>query len=298
MKISPIVLFVYNRPWHTQQTIEALLRNKLSKESELFIYSDNAKGGDSFSKVQEVRDYIKTIKGFKKITIIERNKNWGLASSIIDGVTRIVNQYGKIIVLEDDLITSPCFLRFMNDSLDMYECDKQVASIHGYIYPIDDLPNSFFIKGADCWGWATWKSKWNVFEPNGQKLLDELKNRNLVKKANFNGSYDFTKMLKDQINGKNNSWAVRWYMSAFLKDMLTLYPGRSYVQNIGFDGKGTHCDTETNFFQVQLNTGFSPDKIEVIENIEAKKKMEIFFLSIKRNFFQKIILFLKKYFKI
>ena len=293
MRISPIVLFVYNRPWHTQQTIESLLRNKLSKESDLFIYSDNARDGDSFSKVQEVRDYIKTIKGFKKITIIERNENWGLASSIIDGVTRIVNQYGKIIVLEDDLITSPCFLRFMNDSLDMYECDKQVASIHGYIYPIDDLPNSFFIKGADCWGWATWKNKWDIFEPNGQKLLNELKSKGLEKEADFNNSYGFTSMLKQQIKGRNDSWAVRWYMSAFLKDMLTLYPGRSYVQNIGFSSEATHCTSENTDFDIELNLEYISEKIEASEDKISRKKIENFLFSIKKSLFQRIKLKIK-----
>jgi len=287
MNLAPIALFTYNRPWHTQQTVEALQKNKLASESELFIYSDDAKNDDARVSVDEVRKYIDNITGFKKITVIKRDKNWGLANSIIDGVTKIVNEYGRIIVLEDDLVTSPYFLKFMNEGLTMYENEDKVASIHGYIYPIDNLPNTFFIKGADCWGWATWKRAWDVFEPNGQKILDELKSRGLEKGADFNNSYGLTQMLKDQIKGKNNSWAVRWYMSAFLKDMLTLYPGKSYVQNIGDDDSGTHCGV-SDIFRVELSTSNNINRLELVENSDSRKKIEIFFDSINGTFIQKL----------
>ncbi|WP_223155714.1 glycosyltransferase, partial [Campylobacter concisus] len=239
--LAPIVLFVYNRLDHTKQTLEALLANELANQSEIFIYSDAAKSRNDEIKVAEVREYIKKVSGFKKVTIIQRERNFGLASNIIDGVTKIVNEYGKIIVLEDDLITSPYFLSFMNKGLELYKGEPRVASIHGYVYPIDGLPETFFIKGADCWGWATWSDKWSIFEPNGQKLLDEIRKLKLEKEIDFNGSYGFVKMLKSQIVGKNNSWAIRWYASTFLNGMLTLYPGKSYVQNIGFDSQATHC---------------------------------------------------------
>ena len=211
--LAPIVLFVYNRPWHTQQTIEALQKNELASESELFIYADGAKNNKANEKVKEVRNYIKTVDGFNKVTIIERENNWGLADSIIDGVTQTVNKYGRVIVLEDDLVTSSYFLRFMNDALEVYKDNNEVASIHGYLYPIDNMigvPDTFFIKGADCWGWATWARSWELFELNGQKLLDELQYKKLQKEADFNNSYGYSRMLKDQINGKNNSWAIRW----------------------------------------------------------------------------------------
>ena len=293
---APIVLFVYNRPWHTQQTVEALQKNKLASESELFIYSDDAKNDDARVSVDEVRKYIDNITGFKKITVIKRDKNWGLANSIIDGVTKIVNEYGRIIVLEDDLVTSPYFLKFMNEGLTMYENEDKVASIHGYIYPIDNLPNTFFIKGADCWGWATWKRAWDIFESNGEKILDELKSRRLEKEADFNNSYGFTQMLKDQIKGKNNSWAVRWYMSAFLKDMLTLYPGKSYVQNIGNDDSGTHCCV-SDIFRVELCTSNNSNRLELVENSDSRKKMEIFFNSISGIFIQKLKTRMKRFLK-
>ena len=295
--LAPIVLFVYNRPWHTRQTVEALQKNELACASELFIYSDAPKNENATAKVNEVREYIKTIDGFKKVTIYEREKNWGLANSIIDGVTKIVNEYGKIIVLEDDLVTSAYFLRFMNEALEMYKDEPKVASIHGYIYPIDGLPETFFIKGADCWGWATWSDKWSIFELDGQKLQNELISKKLQKEADFNNSYGFTKMLKDQIQGKNNSWAIRWYMSAFLKNMVTLYPGQSYVQNIGHDAEGTHCTSETDIFRVKLNNNISINKISIDEDNEARKKIEIFFKSLKINLLKRVFLKLKRIIK-
>lgn len=293
--LAPIVLFVYNRPWHTQQTIEALQKNELASESEVFIFSDAAKNEQSTKKVIEVRNYIKKITGFKKITIIERDTNWGLANSIIDGVTKIVNEYGKIIVLEDDLETSPYFLKFMNESLNIYQFDEKVACIHGYIYPIENLPETFFIRGADCWGWATWKRGWEIFESDGQQLLNEVKRKNLQKEADFDNSYGYTKMLQEQIKGKNSSWAVRWYFSAFLKEMLCLYPGKSYVQNIGNDNSGTHCSI-TDDYQIIFPDRYHLEKISVVEDQKSRKKMEHFFKSLQRSFLQKVLFKIKKRF--
>ena len=289
MTLSPIVLFTYNRPYHTRQTVEALQKNHLAQESQLFIYSDAPKNEETQEQVAKVREYLKTINGFKKINIIERNRNFGLANSIIDGVTKIVNEYGKIIVLEDDLITSPYFLQFMNEALELYENEKKVACIHGYIYSIKNLPETFFIKGADCWGWATWKRAWNVFEQDGKKLLKDIKQTNKQREADFNNSYAYVKMLKDQIKGKNNSWAIRWYISAFLKDMLTLYPGKSLIQNIGHDNQGTHCKNETDVFEVRLlNNKLNLYKINIEEDLKSRKKIEHFLNSIQQNLFQKV----------
>ncbi len=293
MNLAPIVLFVYNRADHTKQTVEALKKNRLAKESELFIFSDAPKNENSVGAVNEVREYIKKIDGFKNIIIKEAPKNKGLANSVIAGVTEIVNKYEKVIVLEDDLVTSPYFLEYMNENLNFYEKEDRVASIHGYVYPIKGLPNRFFLRGSDCWGWATWKRAWDIFEKDGQKLFDELKQNKFERLADFNGSYNFTKMLTEQIAGKNNSWAIRWYMSTFLKDMVTLYPGKSYVENIGNDNSGTHCG-RTNLFHVELNETYVNEKIIVQENIKNRKKFEDYFLSIKRTIFQRLKLKLKR----
>lgn len=291
--LAPIVLFVYNRPWHTQQTVEALQKNNLADESDLFIYSDGPKKEDDKSTVKEVRKFIKTIKGFKKVVIFEHEKNSGLANSIINGVTNIVNQYGKIIVLEDDLVSSPYFLKYMNDALEFYNEENKVISIHGYIYPIKQtLSETFFIRGADCWGWATWKRGWELFETDAKKLLNELRSKRLIDEFNFNNSYDYFGMLKNLIKNRNSSWAVQWYASAFLKDKLTLYPGKTLIKNIGTDFSGTHCDA-TDVFDVELE--FAPvrvNKIPIQEDKNDRKKIENFFLSLRtpvyRRFLNKI----------
>ena len=150
------------------------------------------------------------------------------------------------------------------------------------------MPETFFIKGADCWGWATWNNKWSIFESDGKKLLDNVKKKNLEREINFNDSYNYTKMLKDQIMGKNDSWAIRWYVSAFLKNMITLYPGQSYVQNIGFDNEGTHTKTKTVLFKTNLVNRFKFSKISVNEDFVSRKKIENFFKSIKMSFIEKI----------
>ena len=289
MKLAPIVLFVYNRPWHSQQTIEALQKNELSSESELFIYSDAPKAEKDQEKVQEARDYVHSIGGFKKITIIERVENWGLANSIVDGVTAIVNQYGKIIVLEDDLVTSPYFLRYMNDALNLYANNEEIISVHGYVYPVKEkLPEAFFLLGADCWGWATWKRGWELFNSDGQYLLDELERRKLIREFDFNDSYQYSKMLKSQIKGTNDSWAVRWYASAFLAGKLTLYPGRSLVYNIGSDDSGTHCGKSADFDAHLTETKINLRNIDIEPSHNGKLAFEEFFGNLKQRFISRL----------
>ena len=240
--LSPILLFVYNRLTHTQRCVEALLRNPLASESELFVYSDGAKDASQQETVNEVRNYIHSISGFKNIIVIERNENWGLARNIIDGVTTQINQYGRVIVLEDDLVVAPHFLKFMNDALEAYKNEPQVGHIQGCDFTQDPtLPETFLIKWTGSWGWATWDRAWKHFNPNGKALLQELEARKLTYTFDFDGKYGYTRMLRRQIEGKNNSWAIRWNASLFLKGILSLNVGRSLVQNEGFDGSGTNC---------------------------------------------------------
>jgi len=249
MKLAPIILFTYRRPIHVRQTIEALLLNKEAAESDLIIYSDGAKDEESRSGVEQTRAYIRAIKGFKSIQIIERSNNWGLANNIIDGVTAVINQFGWGIVIEDDLITSPFFLQYMNEALHLYMHSQEVISIHGYMYPVvEKQPESFFIKTADCWGWGTWKRGWDLFNPNSKELLEQIKREKRCRDFDFNNSYAYTAMLQNQIDGLVDSWAIRWYASAFVNDKLTLYPGRSLVFQNGMDGLGgTHCGEDTRY---------------------------------------------------
>jgi hypothetical protein len=271
-KFAPIVLFTYNRCDHTRKTLEALAVNEYASESEIFIYSDGPKNQDAIENVQSVRSLIKNVQGFKSVTIIERDKNWGLANSIIDGVTNIVNKYGRIIVLEDDIITSPYFLRYMNDGLDIYENEEKVVSIHAYQYPISSrgLPATFFIKGADCQGWATWASSWSIFEKDANKLLNYILDNNLQYEFDINGSYPYTQMLKSQIENRVDSWAIRWYASAFINNKYTLYPNIAIIYNIGFDNTGIHSGGNDNFNNKAWNNK-KPVIIKKIFDIKSNK---------------------------
>ncbi|MBA3047757.1 glycosyltransferase [Patescibacteria group bacterium] len=298
--LAPICLFAYNRPWHTKQMIEALVKNELANESELLIFSDGPKDDESKQRVAEVRSYLKNITGFKSITIIERTKNYSLAKSIISGVTEVINKYGKVIVMEDDLVSSPYFLKYMNEALDLYESEEKVISIHGYIYPVKaKLPETYFIKGADCWGWGTWKRGWALFEADGQKLLNKLREKKLTKEFDFNNSFDYTGMLENYIKGKNNSWAIRWYASAFLQNKLTLCPGKSLINNIGLDGTGTHCTENNNDFNADIyQKEIKLNKISIEENKLAKKIISKYFESINPGYKERIINKIKKIWKI
>jgi hypothetical protein len=251
---APVALFVYNRLSHTQQAIEALRRNEPAAGTDLIVFSDGPKDHASAAAVRQVRHFIGTVTGFGSVRIVERPENLGLANSIISGVSEVCGEFGRVIVLEDDLITAPSFLRFMNDALNFYDADERVGSVHGYWYPVDrKVPETFFLRGASCWGWATWSRAWRLFEPDGRKLLTELQRRGLTRLFDLDGAVAYTKMLKNQIANKNNSWAIRWHAAMFLADRLQLSPGSSLVNNIGFDGSGTHC-SKSDAYSVPLGT--------------------------------------------
>jgi hypothetical protein len=290
VSLAPIVLFVYNRPEHTLKTLEALSRNDLAASSDLYVFADGAKAGASeevLRNIEKVREIVKSKSWCKRVQLIESAKNKGLADSVIEGVTRIVNEYGRVIVLEDDLLTSPFFLEYMNGALDLYTNEDDVACISAYIYPVpENLPETFFIKGADCWGWATWKRAWETFEADGKKLRDRLRKRE--KEFDFGGTYPFTEMLEHQITGKNSSWAIRWYASAFLENRLCLYPGRSLIQNIGFDGSGTHGGTTGSWEVSMTGAAIRLKKLKPVEDRASKRKIAAYFKSLRPSFAKRI----------
>ena len=290
MKLAPIALFVYNRPQHTRQTVESLKQNELASQSDLFVFSDGPKSFGDRAKVDEVRKYIHRIDGFRNLNITEHPDNLGLAESVIAGVTEIVNKYGWIIVLEDDLVTSPFFLRYMNDALKLYEHEKNVISVQGYIFPVSEtLPTTFFLPWTGCLGWGTWKRGWNLFEENGSKLLGELKRKGLEREFDIDGACRYLRMLKDQIAGRNSSWAIRWYASAFLSDRLNLFPSASLVHHIGSDGSGSNvgvCDK----FDVSLAKDPIPvESIQMAENLEARRIVANYLRTIKPPFVKAIL---------
>ncbi|EKN90277.1 glycosyltransferase, group 2 domain protein [Leptospira interrogans str. 2003000735] len=281
MSLAPIALFVYNRPEHTKRTIDSLSNNDYAEQSELFVFCDGPKPNTNMDKIREVRSIVKQATGFKKVIVYEKENNVGLAKSIISGVTELVTKHGKIIVLEDDMITSKYFLTYLNHGLEYYENLNQVVSIHAYRLPFTaKTPETYFLRGADCWGWATWKRGWDLFEVDGQKLLDKLISEKLIYQFDMQGSYPYTQMLKDQIAGKNDSWAIRWYASTFLQNKLTLYPARSLVFNIGLDASGTHCEV-TNEYDVDLSS--IPIRIETIQIEE-----NVYIRNLYRDYFRKL----------
>ena len=288
--LAPICLFTYNRPTHTRKTVEALLANEGAEHTDLIIYSDYAKTTADLDLVEQVRQYLQTISGFHNITIYERPNNFGLAKSIISGVSETLQNYGKVIVVEDDILTSPYFLNFMNRALDIYELDDRVISIHGYVYPTAvEFTTPFFLRGADCWGWATWKRGWELFNPDGAQLYAQLSARKLFGEFNFNDAYPYGQMLKDQILGRNNSWAVRWYASAFLANKLTLYPGRSLVHNIGNDGTGTHS-TMDGRFATQINrSSIELGEVVVAHSEVAYVAFSVFLKRFKQSLWGRIL---------
>lgn len=296
--LAPIVLFVYNRPWHTAQTVEALQKNTLADKSELFIYSDAAKNSEVALHVKKVREYIKNISGFRKVTIIERKKNWGLANSIIDGVTTIVNKYGKIIVLEDDLVTSPYFLKFMNESLIRYANELKVFGVTGYSYPTnkDNLEEFFFLKDEGCWSWATWDRAWQYFEKDTDKLI-KIFTKQMIKEFNFDNSIDFWSQVMYNKRGKINSWAIYWYATIFLNNGLFLHPKSSFTKNIGHDGSGIHCD-ENSAFEASLVEKYDvifPTDIR-ISTVARQAHIE-YFRTLKVVLWKRVLKKIKKVFK-
>ena len=274
MDYAPIALFTYNRADHTQQAVESLLKNAEAKESDLFIFSDGAKTPEKQLGVDDNRAYIHTVSGFRSVTIIEREKNWGLANSLIAGITEIVNQYGRVIVVEDDLILSPYFLQFMNEALEKYKDEDRVASISAFLNPIDcEAPDTFFLRYFACWGWATWKRGWDILINDDRVLLKQLR----WKKNDFNigGTGPFYGILYCDKIGLNDSWAVRFYASQFLAGKLQLFPGRSMAIQTGTDGSGTHgTDADHKYDKMQLS--MRPIHIGEIDVEESKEMYDAF----------------------
>lgn len=293
--LAPIALFVYNRPLHTERTIKFLQQNELAADSRLYIFSDGAKTNHDEEKVAEVREIINKTEGFKSIKIIERKDNAGLANSVISGVSKLIKDYGQVIVFEDDLVTSPHTLTYFNDALNRYRNEDRVMHIGAYMYPLksEKLPQSFFYRAATSWGWATWDSAWVHFEPNIDKLIEQF---DAKKKSAFSidNSMNFWKQMQEFKKGKNNSWAIRWYASIFLKNGLTLNPAQSLVNNIGHDGTGVHSGIN-DIYNVIINPKPITQFPEIIkENALAYQTIKNFLANRKGSMVSRIKRFVKE----
>jgi hypothetical protein len=271
--LAPIALFTYRRIGCLVQTIYALRLNELAEQSDLFVFSDGGKNASEWETVNFIRDYCKRLEGFKSVKVIPSEHNLGLATSIIGGVNWVLSQYSKVIVVEDDLVTFPYFLRYMNEALDFYENDERVICVSGYVYPIKGLPETFFVKGADCLGWGTWKRGWELFDYRSQSLLDGIRKRHLRREFDFNNSHPYYRMLKKKAKGKLDSWAILWYASAFLNDKYTLYPRQSLVRHIGNDLLATHRQNG-DWLDGELTD--KPIEVNIPEQIEYETVSHIF----------------------
>lgn len=272
--LSPIIIFTYNRLDTLEIVIKSLQSNFFAKESALFIFSDFAKKDKDIESVNKVRSFLHTIDGFKSISIIEREENYGLAKNIIEGVSDIINKYEKVIVLEDDLITSKNFISYMNQALDFYEDDKRIFAISGYTGNLPSLENldeeGYLSYRPSSWGWATWKEEWIKNDWEVKDFDKFIKDNKAVK--NFNrGGIDMTRMLKHCMEGKNHSWAIRWSYSMYKLDKYCFYPKKSKVQNIGFGNNATNC-TGIDIYQTNLDNSENCN-FKFNNNIEINRKI-------------------------
>ena len=282
VKCAPVVVFAYNRPQHLGETLAALSQNKEANMTDVIVYCDGPKCEEDLIKINQIRNILNKEYIFRSLRKIFREQNSGLSASVIKGVSEQFLIHESLIILEDDLLVSRYFLQYMNHYLKIYKNDHQVGSIHGYVYPIKLLPKTFFIRGADCWGWAAWKRSWDDFESDGTKLLNKLTSRSLGFKFNLFGGYNYMGMLRNQVAERNDSWAIRWHASMFLKHKLTLYPGESLVSNVGTDGSGSHFTSSDSSYDIKLeNIHPKIQRVAIKESLYATIMFSLFFYKRK-----------------
>jgi len=256
----PIIVFVYNKPDLTLQTLQALEDNFGAAESDVFIFSDGAKEGNSASieNVKKVRQVIRNKYAFRSCTIIEAAVNQGLGNSVIAGVTQVLQDHDAVIVIEDDVLSSRQFLTYMNSQLELYKGDPRVFAIGSWNYFFPESKSNFFMRFPDTIGWAVYRRSWRFFEPNSQKLISAIRSKpGGVEAFNVGGAYDYFNMLEQQNKRTVDSWGIRWYASLFLNNALCLFPRVSLTKHVGFGENATHCkepeDIYRQLFEVQNN---------------------------------------------
>ena len=275
MELAPIILFTYNRLDHTKEVLNSLIKNNLAKDSIIYIYCDgikaNATNKDKAKNkklVEFLEDFKSRCKDFNKINLSIKDKNMGLADSIINGVSEVITIHKKAIVLEDDIVVSPVFLDYMNESLNQYENETKIWSINSWSYPIDsnDLDDCYFWRIPHCWGWATWENRWKLYKRDIKWVKEnfnkfDIEEINLKNYANYFGDFILNK------KGKIKTWAIFFYCLAYKHKALSLTPSTSYIHQIGLDGSGIHCSSSEEVFNSKtINTKFPiayPQEIKV-----------------------------------
>ena len=295
--LAPIVIFTYNRKETIEKLIISLLKNKESKNSNLYIFQDNHKNIYDKIKVEDVKKYIRHIKGFKKIKIYYRSINFGLSKNIIEGIKLVFSKYDKAIFLEDDLIVSDQFLEFMNKCLNFYYKKKKIWHISGWNYDINIKNNNydaFIIRNTNSWGWATWKDRWKYFSKDPEKIVKTWES-NYIKKFNLDNVYDFFLQIKKNYLKISDTWGIFWYATVFVNKGLCIYPKNSLVNNIGFGEFATNTKIKQFFFENTIDYKKKNIKLpkKLIENklfLEAIKNL----ITKRRSLLYKTYMYIKK----
>jgi len=276
---APVAFFAFNRPRHTSRTLAALAQNPEASSTVLHVFIDGARDDAERAAVDQVRNIAMEATGFMDVRLHCAHQNYGLYKSITGGVSHVLSESDRVIVVEDDILVSPLFLKFMNDALARYAEEPAVGSIHGYSPPVDDLPDFFFMRGGDCWGWATWADRWRLFDADARRLVHRLVSGGEVRSfASIHGIQGLRHLVR-RAKGKNQSWAAHWNASLFLDPRLTLHPGRSLVQNIGNDGSGTHSNASGRYNTSLASNYCLPSDLPLRHDPVAGAKIRSFYDS-------------------
>ncbi len=272
---APVAIFAYRRPAHLRRLIGSLFENKAFARSAVFAFCDGARNEVDRAAVAQTRAVVRELLG-ARAEILESEINKGLASSIIAGVTRLCEHYGRVIVLEDDLVLHPGCLDFMNAALRRYADDARVYHVNAYRYPLPPASAPTFSRLPSSWGWATWARAWSAFEPNAAKLQGLLEERRLIHALDFEGAFPYYQMLKNQVQGKVDSWAIRWYASVLLRGGLSVVPNVAQANNRGFDNSGVHSGVNSSY-DVTLGPASQDWPMQIAEDKTTYAQTQAFF---------------------
>jgi hypothetical protein len=289
---APIAVFAYNRPRHVYRLIDSLLRNALFLRSPVFIFCDGPRDQVDKEAVAETRRAVHQRLGSHG-KIVESEVNKGLAQSIVGGVTELCDLYGRVIVLEDDLVLHPHCLDFLNAALRRYADVARIYHVNGYRYPLPSATAPYFSRLVSSWGWATWQRAWINFEPDAGKLAHRIRDAGLISALDFDGTFPYYEMLQYQARGRIDSWAIRWYASTLLRGGLALCPNVSQVSNHGFDDTGVHCGVSSDF-DVDLGTASEDWPTRASEDMPNYRHMRAFFRSIRGSLPRRMLQKLKR----
>lgn len=254
MHLSPVVIFAFNRPKHLSRLLDSLSQNMEFADSELYIYVDGPRNNTDLKLVEETREVAKQFSGVTEKCLVIREENLGLGKSLKTGVTEILSKHDKVIVLEDDLIVTDSFLKYMNTGLKKYQLETRVASIHGYCFGFDQpIKSPFFLRGADCLGWATWRDRWESIDWDPKLLMAKIQDQDLIREFNLNDSHSHFSVLERELKKGFHSWAIYWHASMFSQGRLTLFPGTSLIEYAGADGSGTHVVENSDFWKTEIS---------------------------------------------